>query len=339
MTDIHYFPRYSQRENFVTNNTLLLFLRLYQFNRWKFQTFMEKLCADEPGVQISTSWLHFQQQKGTGKSVLDGFISQDSIKIAVETKLVDYFDPAQLENHLAVFENEQHKLLIMLSPGEIPDSAIASIRASAIARNIQVIHTSFEDIVRIAKECLSGHDEEMQALIDDYESFCSESDLLPKDKYLLFVPPCGVSFEDNLQFALYYCDVTWNRRKARYLGIYAERAVRAIGRIAKVVACDVDLSANKVAVKDGDITLTAGEEQRVLGATKNAQKHGWDLSKGDKFYLCDELAETDFRKVSSGGIMGHRYFDLRQIVGPNVPNNATALATLLRGRVWPENQN
>ena len=96
MTEIHYFPRYSQPENFVTNNTLLLLLRLNQYNRLKFQVFMGKLCEDQE-LQLSTSWLHFRQQRGTGRSVLDGFISQDSLKIAVETKLTDVFDPVQLE--------------------------------------------------------------------------------------------------------------------------------------------------------------------------------------------------------------------------------------------------
>lgn len=45
MTDIHYFPRYSQPENVVTNNTLLLLLRLYQYNRFKFERFMAALCG------------------------------------------------------------------------------------------------------------------------------------------------------------------------------------------------------------------------------------------------------------------------------------------------------
>src|ERR1035437_4842147 len=123
MSEIHYFPRYSQPENVVTNNTLLLLLRLYQYNRFKFERFMELICADEE-VQLASSWLQFRQQKGTGKSIVDGYISQDSIKIAVETKLTETFDPAQLENHLAVFAAEQHKLLILLSPtlGEISKS-------------------------------------------------------------------------------------------------------------------------------------------------------------------------------------------------------------------------
>ncbi len=114
MTDIHYFPRYTQPENFVTNNTLLLILRLNQYSRFKFEKFMGLLCEDSD-VQLATSWLQFNQQRANTSSVLDGFISQDSVKIAVETKLGPKFNPDQLRRHLEVFGNEQHKLLILLS--------------------------------------------------------------------------------------------------------------------------------------------------------------------------------------------------------------------------------
>src|SRR5450756_627971 len=97
MSDIHYFPRYSQRENVVTNNTLLLLLRLREYSRIRFEKFMESLCADEEqDIQLTTSWLRFRQQIGTGKSIVDGYIAQDSVKIGVETKLTETFDTAQL---------------------------------------------------------------------------------------------------------------------------------------------------------------------------------------------------------------------------------------------------
>jgi hypothetical protein len=335
MTDIHYFPRYSQPENFVTNNTLLLLLRLHQYNRFKFQRFMEQLCGEQE-TQLSASWLQFRQQRGTGKSILDGFISQDSVKIAVETKLIDTFDLAQLENHLAVFGTEQHKLLMLLSPtlGAIPDSQLKSIRARAIRHNIQVVHTSFGDIIGKTRACLSEHDEEMLALVDDYESFCSDMNLLPRDKYTVFVPPCRLSLDDNLQYALYYCGVAAGHRKTEYLGIYANKSVRAIGRIAKVVACDIDLARSKVTVDDGGKDLTEAEEQRILGATKKAPTRGWDITVGHKFFLCDELVETNFRKTSQGGIWGKRYLDLEEFLGPTIPNNTAELASLLRQRTW-----
>jgi hypothetical protein len=335
MSEIHYFPRYSQPENFVTNNTLLLLLRLYQYNRLKFERFMELLCADEV-AQLATSWLHFRQQRGTGKSVLDGFIAQDSLKIAVETKLVDAFDSVQLERHLSVFGTEQHKVLILLSPSmrEVPASQLEAIRQAASPRNIQVLPTSFADIVQHARACLSEHDEEMRVLVDDYETFCSDIGLLPRDKYTMFAPPCSQSFKDNIELRLYYCPASWSRRKAAYLGIYYDKSVRAIARIAKVVACSVDVHVGSVSLQDANGSLTREEQHRIVEATRRARSRSWDLTSDHKFYLCDELAETDFRKASPGGIQGHRYFDLEEVLGSRIAPTLLDLAAGLRGRTW-----
>ncbi len=337
MSEIHYFPRYSQRENVVTNNTLLFLLRLHQYNRLKFEKFMERLCAEQE-VQLASSWLQFRQQKTTGKSVVDGFIAQESIKIAVETKLSEGFDAAQLENHLALFGTEQNKLLILLSPslGEIATQQLALVRDKAMARNIQVVHTSFEDIVKESRSCLSEHDEEMLALVDDYESFCSDMGLLPRDKYTMFIPPCRLSLAANTQFLLYYCPMERTVRKAKYLGIYANRSVQAIGQVAKIVACNVNVDDETMTVVDETQHLTDNEKLRILGACREALTRDWDISAGYRFFLCDELEETDFRKITPGGIMGQRYIDLNNILGQNIPipTDVCELAQLLGQHTW-----
>jgi hypothetical protein len=103
----------------------------------------------------------------------------------------------------------------------------------------------------------------------------------------------------------------------------------------KVVACNVNLGANTATVlSDGPETVTAEEEQRILGASRNAQNHGWDLSVGHKFYLCDALEETAFRKTTSGGIQGHRYFDLEKVLGGEIPDSVGELAEQLRQHTW-----
>jgi hypothetical protein len=336
VSEIHYFPRYSQPENVVTNNTLLLLLRLREYSRYKFENFMEKLCGDQD-VQLASSWLRFQQQKGTGKSIVDGFIAQDSVKIGVETKLNAGFDEAQLENHLAMFGGEQHKLLLLLSPSgdDISAQQLASVREQASPKNIQILHTSFEDIVKKANECLSPHDEEMLALVEDFEDFCSGSDLLPRDRCTLFVPPCGQSFEDNKAYRLYYCPAAWSRRNARYLGIYNKKSVQLIGRIAKVVTCEVDLEGRSVTVLPSSKSgVTPEEEKRIVEATEKGEERGWDVSYEHKFFLCDEMKETDFRKTSPGGIPGHRYFDLEEVLGGTLPTALDNLANKLREHTW-----
>jgi hypothetical protein len=335
MSEVHYFPRYSQLENVVTNNTLLLLLRLHQYNRFKFEKFMGLICAEDD-VQLPSSWLQFRQQKGTGKSVVDGFIAQDSIKIVVETKLTPTFDLAQLENHLNVFDVEQHKLLILLSPlmGDGLSGQLVSIRKKAALKNISVVHTSFEDIVEKTRKCLSDHDEEMLALASDFEVFCSENNLLPRDQYSLFVPPCGLSFEANERFRLYYCPAIRSHRDAKYLGIYAQKKVRAIGQISKVVACTVNTATGKVSAENEAIDLTDEEKERILGAVKEAETREWDLTTGHKFYLCDSLEPTDFLKISPGGIVGHRNFDLEKVLGNKVPKDLSTIARSLRQRTW-----
>lgn len=184
-----------------------------------------------------------------------------------------------------------------------------------------------------ARECLSPHDEEMAALVDDYESFCSDRDLLPTDRRTLFVPPCGQSSADNEEFLLYYYPATSYRRKAKYLGVYKDRRVQAIGRILKVVASNVDLDTRTVTVQ-GTGGLTNEEERRVLGATEKAQGRGWDTSTGHKFYLCDAMEATDFRKETPGGLPGHRYFDLEIVLGSKIPESLNELAARLRDCTW-----
>jgi len=46
------------------------------------------------------------------------------------------------------------------------------------------------------------------------------------------------------------------------------------------------------------------------------------------------MDETDFRKTSPGGIMGHRYFDLEKVLGGMVPRSVGELASLLRQHTW-----
>jgi hypothetical protein len=336
MSEIHYFPRYSQRENFVTNNTLLLLLRLHDYNRFKFEKYMETLCAiaDEE-VELPSSWLQFQQQIGTGKSVVDGFIAQDSIKIAIETKMGDTFDLGQIENHLEVFANEQHKLLILLSPsqGELSHQRLEPVRKLSKNRQIQILPLTFHDIIEKAKQCFEN-DEEMYALLLDYESFCSDENLLPRDSFTLFVPPCAQSYSDNLEFRLYYCPATWSRRKAKYIGLYKDRCVSAIGHVGKIVICNVELDARKVVIPKGTKSITKDEEERILGAAINAKIRNWDLTVGYKFHLFDALEKTDFKKETPYGIMGHRYFDLEEVLGAKPPEDLKELSNLLSQHTW-----
>lgn len=152
---------------------------------------------------------------------------------------------------------------------------------------------------------------------------------------MLFVPPCGQSFEINEQLRLYYCPAKRKHREAQHLGIYARKAVRAIGEIAKVAICSVDIDNGVANVVDGDGPLTQEEQERVIEATREARRNrDWNIAIDHRFYLCDALEPTDFRKLSPQGIRNRRYFDLEEVLGGQVPADLAVLAEALRNQTW-----
>jgi hypothetical protein len=338
MTEIHYFPRYSQRENFETNNTLLLLHRLYDFNRFRFRRFLSNLLPHALS-EAGTEWelgLQIKQQVGTGATVVDGYLYQDRLRIAIETKRnSNDFGVEQLRGHLRSFGPSNGGFLILLSPEPVEGTHFGSanwksLTDEASANNVTVVSVSFEGLIKAARDCLAPYDEEMGALLTDYEEFCSEGNLLPVDKWTLFVPPCGQSRDINFAKQLYFCPASWSRRKARYLGVYYDKAVRRIGTIVKVIECEL---------KDGKIVsekpLTDEERKRIAAATASAKdQNRWDIATGHQFFLCNEMCDTEFSKSSPGGIMGHRYFDLRDYFPTGIPTHLSDIAAQLRGQNW-----
>jgi hypothetical protein len=336
MTAVHYFPRYSQRENFETNNTLLLLHRLYNFSRFRFEKLVLELIPDaatEADAPFSLG-LQIKQQVATGSSIVDGYLYQNSFKIIIETKRnVGDFYVDQLIRHLAAFKSAGGGFLLLLSPERLNLRAEnwAGLLQAALAKNVVVIPITFQDLIAAVRNCLNDFDEEMVALLTDYEAFCSEQGLLPVDQWTLFVPPCGRSHEINILDRLYFCPASWSRRKARYLGIYFDKAVRQIGTIAKVAECEI---------RNGEVTgesvqLTEDERRRIVHAAQlGLENEGWDLTTGHQFFLCDNMTGTLFQKSTPRGIQGHRYFDLRDFISDGVPAHLSDVAERIRGLKW-----
>jgi hypothetical protein len=171
-------------------------------------------------------------------------------------------------------------------------------------------------------------------LIDDFESFCSEHTLLRTDDVTIFVPPCGQSFEINVKHKLYFCPSDWSRRNVKYLGIYREKSVQYIGQISKTLHCE-RVDDKLVNAGGGRLPLSSSEEERISAAMAEASATtGWDITTGHRFFLCDDLLPTHFRKSSRGGIMGHRYLNLQEDLPALRKMALPEIATELRDITW-----
>jgi hypothetical protein len=113
--------------------------------------------------------------------------------------------------------------------------------------------------------------------------------------------------------------------------VYYEKAVRHIGTIIKVVECEI----SDGRVTSETIRLTDEERKRIAAASETAMnEQGWDLATGYQFFLCDEMCDTMFQKSTPGGIMGHRYFDLRTYFSASVPTRLAEIADNLKELEW-----
>lgn len=333
MSEIHYFPRYSQQENFVTNNTLLLLNRIYQFDRFKFQKLLSSLDSDCEMNDIAVG-LQFAQQRSYRDSVVDGYLFQQSLKIGIETKLGDGFGLDQLKRHANGLQSADCNILIMLSPSENVSSVpVTLFRNELSIKGINLICTSFERMIASARVIFSDFDVEMHLLLDDFAGFCSDFGLLPSDEYTMLVPPCRQSYELNVHQRLYYCPVGRISRKPKYLGIYAWKSVRKLGLITKRVEITVGPD-RSVESAVPSISLSEEEKTRILNAYDEAMKRGWDLASGTEIFLCDELFDTDYVKDTPGGIQGFQYHDLRDVTGQKNLPDLRNLAEILRNAKW-----
>src|SRR5674476_558095 len=110
MSKIHYFQRYSSIENTVTNNTLQLLARIYDYS--PVQT--SKLLSDIVGVPVEIG-IEIYQQERAGESIPDGTIIQRSFKVLVESKVDSGVSEDQLLRHSKTFAGEAQKILLLLT--------------------------------------------------------------------------------------------------------------------------------------------------------------------------------------------------------------------------------
>ena len=335
MAAVHYFQRYSQKENVATNNTLLLFTRLYQYSSMLFANFISELLDDaevEPGIS-------FIQQRKSSKSVPDAVVSQASFKIVIETKLSDQFNLEQLEQHLSEFRNEEKKILLLLGAGKPNKKFLSDLEEKITTsghKDIRYKALTFKDVVDNFRIVIPSHAFEMQEIIDDYEDYCrgATPNLIDVGDSWLRVMTCGWSIKENTEFGIYYDKIERNYSKHKYIGFYSNKSVKGIGVIENIVAATLNADGN-LEISEELNTVTELQKSRIKGIIAAAMANNkWDISKDHRFFCADKFHETDFRKTTSGGLMRSKYFDLLQLLGVKKLPPTEKIAEELKTKTW-----
>lgn len=332
MKAVHYFQRFSQPENVSTNNTLLLFSRMYQYSPFKFKVFINELLGDSD----INAGIIFKQQESNYNSIPDGSISQESFKIVIETKLYNSFSVKQLIKHCNSFGDSNLKILLSLSPGIIQNTEILSnLKKYNQDNNVNVrhVHVTFKQIIESSRNVIDASDFEFKQIIDDYEEYCFDSGLIDESESWMRAVTCGWSLDENFKFNLYYDPATRGYSAHGYIGVYASKSIRGIGKINNIITADK--INNKLKIYESVKDVTIDEENRILSAIQAAyDNNGWKIDKGHKFFLVDNFYKTNFRKKSKFPLQGTKFFNLLDTLNLDKLPDTKKIAELLNEPTW-----
>lgn len=345
MSKIHYFQRYSQKENVVTNNTLLLFSRLYNDSPSRFEDFINSLLTNENNRVNLEIGLRFRQQEGnkSGSSIPDGSIIQKGMKVLVETKLYDNNDSGQLLRHLDGFDNEDTQVLLLVNATETTPKFNIKVHKLVDEFNetnnkrVEFCSVTFKEVIDALDDVLFDYDVEFNEMLDDYREFCEGQDLLPRHKFIMRAIVAGGSLTDNLKHGVYFDPIERGYSKHRFVGVYKNKSVRGIGELQKVVWADYDQRTEeftKLEIKEG-AGLTAEEKNRVIAIMHDAlNNNGWDIFTNHQFFIVDKFVPTNFKKITKYPIQRTKFFDLGSELGLEELPSCVEIAELLKEKTW-----
>lgn len=339
MSLIHYFPRYSQKENMVTNNTMLLFSRLYNHSTDQFNRFLKTLLEGSNVEELSTT-IRFHQQVKNNKSVPDAVIQQQSFKIIIETKLYGQENINQIIKHCDSFNNEDTQLFLWINKESIKHEYNQKIIKTLNEINegrekkMSFASTTFKEICRCFNEVLPQYDREMIGLVDDFEAFCNESGLIENADSKMRVVLAGTTYEQNLKYNIYYASRDRGYQNHKYLGLYKEKAVRAIGVV--ISSADISYKNDELEVLEIQLDIITDSQKDIIKKVilDAKEDYGYLLSEDHRFFFVDQYYETNFIKPTKGGLMGQKYFDLADIEGFSKEANTKDIALLINEKYW-----
>ena len=152
---------------------------------------------------------------------------------------------------------------------------------------------------------------------------------------IMSVFPCRLSLKTNIRYRL-YCEPADRPTKAlsRFLGFYADKTVSHLACIRTVVTGRVRPS-GFVVCRTEKGTLSRDEAGRIddaIGSFVDCFDESFSRVK-QRFYLLDDIHDTDFAKASKYGLWRGRDFDLFPWLNEG-QCSAEDVARALGGKKW-----
>jgi hypothetical protein len=336
MAILNQFQQYSQGENTVTNNVLLMLSNLYEINPKYYEEYIKGLTEDSGNYEVIPI---FRQQVGNkGGGIIDGHIQVKATKIIIETKLKGLEWVDKLVKYGNSFEKNEYNLLFHLSSLRYTERKINEIETRLAelkdSGKINFYSLTYQDLVDQLKELANNYQYEnlLQRLNENFEAYCIGMNLMPRSNHILRAMACGQSYNLNIKHQFYFDLASRGFSSFNYLGIYKGKSVRYIGKVENIITADWNPNDGLI-IKSSKFDVTEKQKERLTEAIKDSFNEGWGVDQNHRFFLLKDFEKTDFKKKSPGGIFRVRYFNLENIFD-QVPDNIKNIAEELETKNW-----
>jgi len=336
MATLNRFQQYSQGENTITNNVLLMLSNLYEIHPKYYEEYILGLTEDSGEYQVIPNFI--QQFNNQGDGFIDGYIKMRASSIIIETKINDLENIDKLLKYTKSFNPHELKLLFHLSSQAYSENQVDDIKkrlkAQCKTQNVHFYSLTYQNLVDQLKALVENYPyiHEIDKLHQDFFDYCVAMGLLPKSQHILRAMACRLSFDLNIKHKFYFDLANRGYSNFNYLGIYSQKSVRYIGTVENMIVADWD-STQGLTIHESSFKVTAEQESWLIDAIQDSLNEGWNVNEGHRFFLLKNFSPTNFQKTSSGGIFRVRFFDLDQILD-HVPDKVEELAEVLKEQSW-----
>ncbi|MDL2259506.1 hypothetical protein LJB99_01320 [Deltaproteobacteria bacterium OttesenSCG-928-K17] len=328
MSKISMFAAYSQKENIVTNNTMLLLKTIYNDSVFVF----DRLVARLVGLDSIGFGIRFEQQSPfktpDGTKISDGLIEQEPISIYVETKTTDWFYSVQIERYKNFMASSKpgagRKILILLSNFETKERLqkdVLNQLSSDPDDEVLIAAVGFDELLHSVKEEVKTDNDVIRTMIADFETYLTDEGLLPTWTNTMEIIPMGGSLEKNKKFVCYSCPNSGKRgyshARSKYLGFYNQKKIDEIAEIDAVI----DLKSRereswelKWNNSEQDEEALKDRAEAIIADSEYYANSDFEQGGGVLIFLLSNMqTSVNFQKISPGGIMGRQYMKFKDI--------------------------
>ncbi len=315
MSEISYFQKYTQQENHITNNTLLMFRHLYRHNPLGFQRFLNSMIGDE-NLEVG---LVFRQQVKTKKSTPDGMISQNPFNIYIEAKRNGKLLKDQIRRHLQTAKDKDQSYIIGLTKDPLSALKLEEYKVLCGGEGVGFVGTTYTDLVYLLKAQAKDHETDLIEIIDDYEQFLLSERMMAEPFRMLCVA-CNDSFAANVEHEIYYEPARKpDKTFIPFIGIYQDKKITHFGKIKTSIIAIYERETLNIEGECSD-----SEKDRILQLFESVTYHRQKLvNEPHRYYIIENLIEVNLKKISLHGIRISRYLDLKKHVSKELRTEMT----------------